>query len=135
VNQREADASMRKWIKYNRNGYNKKVVCAFFKEYGVPEPEFEYQFEPTRRWRSDIAWHDQKLLCEVQGGIFTGGAHVRGPAMLREFEKLNRAARLGYRVIFVIPQQLLTKQTVEMVRECLGLCPVPGKHIGQASSL
>ena len=123
----------------NRNGYNPKVVTAFFREYGVPEPEFEFRFAPPRKWRADLCWrryeYNHRLICEVQGGIFSGGAHVRGAAMLREYEKLNAAAILGYRVIFVIPQQLCTKSTVDLIRECLGLPHVPDKHIGMATKL
>lgn len=120
-----------------RNGYNIAVVKAFLKEYGVPEPVFEFQFDPKRKWRADLCWPENPLplICEVQGGIFSGGAHVRGAAMLREFEKLNRAASLGYRVIFVVPRDLCTKDFIDLVRECLGLPPVPDKHIGMAKSL
>jgi hypothetical protein len=134
----------------SHNGYNPKIVTAFFKEYGVPEPVFEFCFDSERKWRFDLAWPDQLigrntqthahlqfslLYIEVQGGLFSGGRHTRGAALLREYEKINRASVLGWRGLFVTPQQLLTKQTVNMVRECLGLCPVPDKHIGQASSL
>jgi len=129
----------------SRNGYNSKVVVAFFHSYGVPEPVFEFQFEPTRRWKFDMSWIVRdfgnpdiitaKVFLEVQGSIFTGGRHTRGPALLHEYEKLNRASVLGWRGLFVTPQQLLTKQTVNMVRVCLGLCPVPDKRIGMAKSV
>ena len=123
----------------SRNGYNSKVVAAFFKEYGVLEPEFEYRFDPGRKWRADLCWrqygYNYWLICEVQGGIFSGGAHVRGAAMLREYEKLNRAAALGYRVIFVVPRDLCTKATVDLIRACLGLPHIPDKHIGMAARI
>jgi hypothetical protein len=122
----------------SRNGFNQSVVVAFFREYGVPEPEFEYRFDPKRKWRFDLAWPDVligKLYIEIQGGLFSGGRHTQGAALLREYEKINRASVLGWRGLFVTPQQLLTKQTVDMVRACLGLCPVPDKHIGQTQGL
>lgn len=134
----------------SRNGYNAKVVAAFFREYDVLEPVFEFRFDSERKWRFDLAWPEHWLVeqsdhyihtrlsllyIEVQGSIFTGGRHTRGAALLREYEKINRATVLGWRGLFVTPQQLLTKQTIDMVRECLGLCPIPDKHIGQASSL
>jgi len=119
----------------SRNGYNEAVVRAFFREYGVPEPEFEHKF-CERKWRFDLVWIAGSLLAiEVQGGLFSGGAHVRGSRMLQEFDKWNRATVIGWRILFVTPQQLLTKQTVDMVRACLDLCPVPGKHIGQTQGL
>jgi hypothetical protein len=83
-------------------------------------PIAEYRFAPPRRWRFDFAWIDQRLALECQGGIFTQGRHTRGPALLREFEKLNAAAALGYRVLFVTPQQLQDGEAVRIAREAIG---------------
>jgi len=120
----------------SRNGYNEAVVRAFMREYGVPEPEFEYRF-CERKWRFDMVWTKRCkpiwLALEVQGGLFSGGAHVRPARMLKEFEKWNWATALGWRILFVTPQQLLTKQTVDIVRRCMGLGPVPDKNIGMAA--
>jgi hypothetical protein len=69
-------------------------------------PIAEFRFAPPRRWRFDFAFLGEKLAVEVQGGIFTQGRHTRGPALLKEFEKLNAAAALGWRVLFVTPQQM-----------------------------
>ncbi len=103
-------------------GYNTAVVTAFFREHGIPEPLYELQFAAPRRWRMDLAWIVPTRLClEVQGGIFSGGAHVRGAHLLREFEKLNEAAAMGFRVLFVTPDQLCTAPTADLVRRCLGL--------------
>jgi hypothetical protein len=73
---------------------------------GLPLPIAEFRFAPPRRWRFDYAFLGEKLAVEVQGGIFTQGRHTRGPALLKEFEKLNAAAALGWRVLFVTPQQM-----------------------------
>ncbi len=108
---------------HERNGYNSAVVTAFFKEHGIPEPLYEYQFCADRKWRFDISWDGllRPVAIEVQGGIFSGGAHVRGAAMLREFEKLNTAATLGWRILFVTPDQLMRLDTVNLVKRCLNL--------------
>ncbi len=68
----------------------------------------EHRFHPTRRWRFDYALVDNKVALEVQGGLFVGGRHSRGPALLKEHEKLNAAAVLGWRVLFVTPKTLLS---------------------------
>lgn len=75
---------------------------------GLPEPVPEYKFHDTRRWRFDWAWPQYRLALEVQGGLFTRGRHARGPALLKEHEKLNTAASLGWRVLFATPQNVLT---------------------------
>jgi hypothetical protein len=87
---------------------------------GLPMPIAEYRFAPPRRWRFDYCWPDLKLALEVQGGIFTRGRHTRGAALLREHEKLNAAAALGYRVLFVTPQQLQDGEAVRIAREAIG---------------
>ena len=65
---------------------------------GLPTPEREYRFAPPRRYRADFAYPEQKILVEVQGGIYTRGAHSRGIGLERDYEKLNLAQILGYKV-------------------------------------
>lgn len=108
--------------------YNPKIVVAFFKEHGVPPPQFEWNFFHERKWRFDIAWPEydegrggRNLALEVQGGIWSAGAHNRGAAMLKEWEKLNEAAALGWRVIYCQPSDLCTLATAELIKRCLGL--------------
>ncbi len=106
--------------------YSIPVVLAFFAECGLPEPVPEHDFCNGRKWRFDFAWRTPLfekggVALEVQGGLFSGGAHVRGAALLKEMEKLNRAAALGWRVIFVTPDALCTHNTVSLIKECLAL--------------
>lgn len=75
---------------------------------GLPEPEAEYRFAPPRRWRFDYCWPQHGLALEVQGAIFTHGRHTRGAALLKEHEKLNTAAAMGFRILYVTPSALLT---------------------------
>ena len=76
---------------------------------GLPEPVAEFRFHPTRRWRFDWALVEQKVALEVQGGLFVQGRHARGAALLKEFEKLNTAAVMGWVVVFVTPQSLFSE--------------------------
>lgn len=103
--------------------YSLPVVLAFFAECGLPTPTPEYRFDPDRKWRFDFAFHpySSKVALEVQGGLFSAGAHVRGAALMREYEKLNRAAVLGWRVLFVTPDQLLTEDVATMIRQALAI--------------
>lgn len=80
-----------------------KLFLAACKAHGVPEPIEEYEFCPGRKWRFDYCWADFDLALEVQGGLFNGGRHVRGPALLEEHEKLNEAAVRGWRILFCTP--------------------------------
>lgn len=99
--------------------YNPKIVAAFFASYGLQFPVFEHVFAPPRKWRFDLAWTTAKVAVEVQGGIWTRGRHNRGAAMLREWEKLNTAASLGWRVLYVQPCDLCLKSTAELILKTL----------------
>ncbi len=66
---------------------------------GLPKPEPEFRFHPTRRWRFDWAWPDKSIAVEVDGAVYTGGRHTRGAGFEKDMEKLNEAQILGWRVL------------------------------------
>jgi hypothetical protein len=42
---------------------------------GLPKPARELPFHPRSRWRFDLAWPDQRVAVEVDGGTWvTGGS-------------------------------------------------------------
>jgi hypothetical protein len=86
---------------------------------GLPLPEAEYRFASKRRWRFDFCWLNRLIALEVQGGLFNAGRHTRGAALLKEHEKLNYAAMLGYRVIFTTPQTLKSRETLATLTQLL----------------
>ena len=96
--------------------YNPDIVRAYFKTVKLSAPVFEYKFHATRKWRIDIAWPDNRLAVEVQGGIFVQGRHSRGAAMLKEWEKLNTLAGMGWRVLFCQPTDLCTDEVMGFIK-------------------
>lgn len=86
---------------------------------GFPAPVAEYRFAPPRRWRFDFAWPDQRVALEIQGGLFSRGRHVRGAALLKEHEKLNESAALGWRVVFATPQNVYEPHVLSRLRRAL----------------
>jgi len=58
----------------------------------------ELRFCPERRWRLDFLIAD-KIACEVDGGVWTGGRHTRGRGFTSDCEKLNQATLMGYQVL------------------------------------
>jgi very-short-patch-repair endonuclease len=82
------------------------VIDLIWGIYGLPKPEKEYRFHPTRKWRFDFAWPNRKVAVEIEGGIWNRGAHVRGAHFLSDCEKYNSAGALGWRVFRFVPQQL-----------------------------
>lgn len=79
----------------------------------------EFCFHPTRRWRFDYAIPSHKIALEVEGGVFTGGRHTRSKGFIGDMEKYNEAARLGWTVVRVIPAELYTRKTVQLLRDLI----------------
>ena len=86
---------------------------------GLPEPQREYRFHPTRRWRFDFCFVEQKLAVELNGGRWIRGRHNRGSSVQADYEKLNAAQMLGYRVLQFTGEQVDNWSALETVREAL----------------
>jgi hypothetical protein len=102
---------------------NDLIFAAWCRTNGLPLPTPEYRFHPDRRWRFDFAWEKQQVAVEVQGGIWTRGRHTRGAALLKEWEKLNTAATLGWRILYCQPDDLLTTQFMATLKQALIFLP------------
>jgi len=85
----------------------------------LPEPETEVSFHPSRKWRFDYAWPAAKIALEVEGGVWTQGRHTRGSGFVKDMDKYNAAAVLGWRVLRVMPDRLTGLATEQMLRRVL----------------
>lgn len=88
------------------------------KQLGVA-PVKEHIFHPVRKWRFDYAFPDAKIALEVEGGVYTGGRHIRPKGFLGDVDKYNAASVMGWRVLRVVPDKLRTFATVEMIKEAM----------------
>ncbi len=86
----------------------------------------EHRFCPTRKWRFDLSvsivrggWDIIQVALEVQGGIHTRGRHTQGASLLKEMEKLNTAASLGWRVVYCTPADVRSGKAKEIILACL----------------
>lgn len=109
-----------------RGGVNMRIMAACIAQHGLPAPVLEHKFHMERRWRFDLAWVTQKVALEIQGGLFagkpcqvcgrrSGGRHNHPEAMRNEYEKLNAAATLGWRVLFILPEEALKISTMQLI--------------------
>ena len=89
---------------------------------GLPEPVTEHKFHPIRRWRFDYAWLDYKIALEVEGGVWTGGRHTSSVGFIKDMEKYNAAACLGWRIIRCQPSTLMKLATIETLKEAMNAC-------------
>ena len=80
---------------------NKSTLEAIFEAQIIPllvaKPVTQYRFHPTRQWRFDYAFPWKRLAVEIDGGQWQahGGRHNTDA----DREKLNEAAKLGWRVL------------------------------------
>jgi len=96
------------------------LFTAYLREFKLPAPEAEHRFCPSRMWRFDYAWPGHMIALEVEGGVWTGGRHSRGgTGFVKDMEKYNEAAALGWRVLRVQPKELLSKKTIDLLQRGL----------------
>jgi len=91
----------------------------------APQPvaQFYYALPIKRYFRADFAWPEARLLLECQGGVFTRQAHGSISGILRDNERLNIAARLGWRMMRCTTKDLdeHPSQFIERVCAALGV--------------
>lgn len=93
-------------------------LAAVFVAAGLPEPVEEFRF-CARRWRFDFCWPERKLALEVDGGVWTGGRHVRGKGFEADLDKLNEAALLGWVVLRVTPGMVQDGRALALVERAM----------------
>jgi very-short-patch-repair endonuclease len=86
---------------------------------GLPAPECEVRFHPTRKWRFDFAWEAQSLAVEFEGAVFAGGRHSRGVGFSGDADKYNAAVLLGWRVLRFTERQVKDGSAVVTIRLAL----------------
>lgn len=106
-----------------------KQFTAWLAEHRLPVPIVEHHFHPKRMWRFDYAWPSSLIALEVEGGIFGAtaangrrykGAHASISGMLRDISKYNDTAVHGWRVLRVVPDELFTQGTIDMLVDVVG---------------
>ena len=103
-----------------RHALNAKIrFFALLKLYNIEIPTPEYKFHTTRKWRFDYCWINKKIVLEVEGGVWTNGRHTRGSGFIKDMEKYNNAALLGYRIIKCTPTTLMGKENIKLIENIL----------------
>ena len=86
---------------------------------GLPAPETQFRYAPPRKFAADLAYPEAKLLIEVTGGVFTGGAHGSILGILKDNERLNEATLAGYRVMRFVPDQVDNGEALAVIERFL----------------
>lgn len=93
---------------------------------GLPNPASEHVFAKGthgRMWKFDWAWGDPDtsggVALEIEGGVYSGGRHVRGKGYENDMEKYSTAATLGWRLVRTTPAKLYSEETLAMLTKLL----------------
>jgi Protein of unknown function (DUF559) len=100
------------------NAYSERFLAAC-RIAGLPEPVPEYPFAaPDRKYRADFAFVEQKVIVEVEGGVWRkgGGAHSHPLNILRDMERTNEATVRGWRLLRFVPEKLYTTETLNTIK-------------------
>ena len=80
--------------------------------------EREHRFASPRKWKSDFFIPD-KLLVEIEGGLFNNGRHNRASGYIADMEKYNLAGLLGFTLLRYTPQQVKAGLAIAEIIEFL----------------
>ena len=86
--------------------------------YGVVY-EREQMLIPGRKFRFDFVVPHAALVCEVEGGTWSGGRHTRGSGFRKDCEKYNLAVEHGYAVLRYTSDMIKNGLAAEQVRRYL----------------
>ncbi|WMD23907.1 hypothetical protein RAS12_30205 (plasmid) [Achromobacter seleniivolatilans] len=96
----------------------------------IPPPKREFRFHPKRAFRFDFAWPDlpcgRRLAVEIEGGIHSGGRHVRPQGYKRDLEKYNSAVALGWTLLRFSSAMVFSGEAVQSVQNWLNGTSGPG---------
>ena len=59
----------------------------------------EAQIIPNRKFRYDFYFPEHRLCVEVQGGVWSNGAHSRPTGIKRDYEKSNLCTQYGFKLL------------------------------------
>lgn len=79
----------------------------------------EYQAIPGRKFRFDFAFLSERLLVEINGGTYNGGAHGRGVGINRDYEKNNLAQIGGWRVLSFDTKMVKSGEALNVTEQIL----------------
>ena len=79
----------------------------------------EFQAIPGRKFRFDFCFREARLLIEINGGTYNGGAHGRGVGINRDYEKHNLAVVNNWRVLSFDTKQVKSGEALQVTEQIL----------------
>ena len=96
-----------KTVKKLRVNAAEEAFLFWVKALNLPIPQRNWKFHQTRKFEIDFCWPKVRIGCEINGGIWVGGAHARPLNILRDMEKQNLLLDLHWRVWHYTPKEVI----------------------------
>lgn len=81
----------------------------------------EHKFHDARKWRFDYAFPDLKVAIEIDGAVWAGGRHVNPAGYVKDMEKLNTAASMGWLVLRFTTDDRFYLTTRKLIADTIAL--------------
>lgn len=78
-----------------------------------------HEYRRERDWRVDFAWPEQRLILEVEGGVWTEGRHTRGSGFTKDVEKYNALTAAGWTVYRVTQREVNSGEALRIAERAL----------------
>lgn len=92
--------------KQSSNSETTNIPNYLWHYHNIPLPHIEYYFHEVRKWRIDFAWPEKKVAVEIEGGIWSGGRHVRPQGYIKDMEKYNSLVLHGWLLLRFTPNEI-----------------------------
>lgn len=76
----------------------------------------EYKFCTERKWRLDFFIPAFRLGIEIQGGVYSGGRHVRSNGYLKDMEKYNSLTLHGIGLFQFTIIEISKRKHIELIK-------------------
>ena len=134
----ENEIPVEEYAKALKKAAREKWERVFAKQFDALEWFYmrEFRFHPSRNWRfdfiivrkgmplplssediSDEYKKNHVVLVDIQGGIWSGGAHVRGLGYKNDIEKMNVATAMGYQVYWFTSEMVEDGSAIKFLEE------------------
>lgn len=91
-------------------------------EVGLPQPLLQFSPIPGRKWRVDFCWLAERVIVEVEGGLYQAASgHRSYGGVTRDIEKGNMLVMAGFRLLRVTAAMIASGEAIDLIRQCLGL--------------
>lgn len=99
------------------------------------QPQREFKFNPSRKWRFDFAWFEQWFAVEVEGITYDGGRHQRVAGFENDLEKYESAMLHGWTVYRVSKKQINNLQALETIKTMLEFKGIASRNTNENTGI